>query len=48
MSVRQHPAVCLSPEGLEWTNGHFDAALEQHGRLPADVLAELDWAAASY
>jgi hypothetical protein len=47
MSVRQHPAVRLSPEGLEWINGHFDAALEQHGRLPADVLAGLDWGGAT-
>jgi hypothetical protein len=47
MALRQHPDVTLSSEGLAWLNEKFDSALAQHGRLPAEDLADLDWPAQS-
>ena len=48
MALREQPAVRLSREGLEWLNVRFDAALREHGRVPEEDLASLDWPAVGW
>lgn len=45
LSLMQQAAVRLSQDGLAWLTERFDRALQVHGRLPAEDLAELDWPA---
>lgn len=42
-ALRQQAAVELTRQALEWLNKKFERAMEQHGRIPPDELAELDW-----
>jgi hypothetical protein len=42
-ALRQQPAVELSPEGQAWLTQRLQHAFEEHGKVPADELAKLDW-----
>jgi hypothetical protein len=44
-AFRQQAAVELTPQALEWLNEKLERAFEQHGRIPPDVLEDLDWPA---
>ena len=41
----QQASVELTPQALEWLNEKLERAFEQHGRIPPDVLEDLDWPA---
>jgi hypothetical protein len=43
LSLRQQPAVRLSPEAFAWLTERFEHALDAHGRVPAADLRRLDW-----
>lgn len=42
-ALRQQAAVELSPEGFAWLGEQLERAFAEHGKLPADELAKLDW-----
>ena len=42
-SFMQQPAVRLSRDGFEWLSARLQNAFDVHGRVPSQVLRELDW-----
>jgi len=42
-AYRQQAAVELSNEGLAWLSGRLQAAFDEHGKIPQDILDKLDW-----
>ena len=42
-AYRQQAAVELSPQGMVWLGERLQAAFDKHGKVPQDILEELDW-----
>jgi hypothetical protein len=42
-AYRQQPAVELSNEGRAWLSDRLQAAFDEHGKVPQDILDTLDW-----
>ena len=42
-SVRQQPAVRLSPEGFTWLSKRLESAFSRHGKIPNETLRGLYW-----
>lgn len=42
-AYRQQAAVELSNEGRVWLSDRLQAAFDEHGTIPQDVLGKLDW-----
>jgi len=42
-AYRQQAAVELSNKGRVWLSGRLQAAFDEHGTVPQDILDKLDW-----
>ena len=44
-AYRQHASVELTPQGSAWLCERLQAAFDQHGKVPEDILDQFDWPA---